>query len=255
MRKQKISFFALGFVSGILAGYFFAQWQYRLGVLSPCNQSATTTDCLALSELQPGTTPPPVYPEKPETVVQTHFSFGSLTNTYEDKEFGFSLKYPDELEIIPFDDCPSLVDQMTDGIGFAIHICNQNTISGFRNPRATSLDDYRRDYSLTAKDFEVFAKYDVGVPLTDLNESIRIHIKKSEDITTVSGVKGLKQIFTSEYFDLNTGISLSAQRTPGQVPVNNKRYVFYHPQKGAIAISVLRPYPTLEDAIIQSVSY
>lgn len=256
MIKLKISFFTLGLVSGLLAGYFLAQWQYRLSVLragSLCNQSATTTNCLTLlNQLKSGATPPP---EQPKTIL---FAFGPLTNTYEDKEFGFSLKYPDELQMYPptAAECRLLNDKMTDGGNFAVGICNQKMVSSFRNPLAHSLDDYRQDYFLTQKDFELFTR-GAPDPLTFSDTTkMRVHIKKNEDITTLSGTRGLKQIYTVEYFDANSNISI--QERPEQT-IDRQRYIFYQPQKGTMTLWI--PNRTnfaasaLEDAIIQSISY
>lgn len=256
MNRLKISSFALGIVSGVIAGYFFAQWQYRLSVPragSPCNQSATTTNCLTLlNQPKPGAT---ATPEQQET---TPFVFGPLIHIYEDKEFEFSLKYPDELQMYPptAAECRLLNDKMTDGGNFAIGICNQKMVSSFRNPLAHSLDDYRQDYFLTQKDFELFARAAPDpLPFLDTTK-MRIHIKKNQDITTLSGVRGLKQIYTVEYFDTSTNISI--QERPGQT-IDRQRYIFYQPQKGTMTLWIPNRINSvaaaLEDAIIQSISY
>lgn len=256
MNKLKIFFFALGLVSGVIAGYFFAQWQYRLSVPlagSPCNQSATTTNCLTLlNQPKPGAT---TTPEQQKT---TPFVFGPLIHIYEDKEFEFSLKYPDELQMYPSTaaECRLLNDKITDGGNFTIGICNQKMVSSFRNPFAHSLDDYQQDYFLSQKDFELFARGAPDpLPFSDTTK-MRVHIKKNEDITTLSGTRGLKQIYTIEYFNTNTNIIIHER--PGET-IDRQRYVFYHSQKGTMTLLIPNRInfaaSALEDAIIQNILY
>lgn len=203
-----------------------------------CDQSATTTPCDALEALRSKPSEPTPVPSSTPTGFP--FSFGPLKNVYKDKEFGFSLKYPDDL-ILSVPDCVSLNAKKEPQL-FGIKVCNQHSPMSGNNPNARSLADYSHDYLLAIDKTSGFIGPIAG----------RVRIKKNREMTTASGAKGLEQVVDVEFFDPTTGTSTPAMQDASWD--SQRRYVFYKQGKGVVVLLVFSSDP-LEREIVQSVSY
>ncbi|KKU80281.1 MAG: hypothetical protein UY07_C0048G0013 [Parcubacteria group bacterium GW2011_GWA1_47_8] len=184
-----------------------------------CNQSATTTPCSVLKNLR-------LHNQQAETAtsssVNTPFSFGELTNVYNDKEFGFSLKYPADFVEVQVHGWHNIVDNTTKArfwIDFCNSICN--------NINAGSLEEYRNDYAMSNKNVQIY------------------------EVSTISGIRGIKQDLS--IFDKTIDECLATGEEGCLLP-HGVRYVFFDPKKGFFVVKLYVP-ALLEDQIIQSISY
>jgi len=183
-----------------------------------CDQSATTTPCSKITDIKA----PIQQPREPAV----GFPFGPLVNVYKDKEFGFSLRYPNEI---------SLVDRHEGCIFFVDSPQPKSWLFAIQTPacssdsKMTSFEDYRKDYEMS------------GVEDTKLI----FHHLSSEAVKTKSGIEGMYQEFSIE----NSGEQIS------------KRYIFKLPQGGFVIFSKLFDDPKstyyipLEKAIIESITF
>lgn len=183
----------------------------------------------------------------------SEFKFGPLVNMYENKNTGLSMKYPNELinlgyggqlmgiittdSIIPvYGEYFGIFDGGTDRIIFA------------KNIYAKSLDDYRNNYDEPANQVETLWMNEPD------SVKFKVTIYSNTDVTTNSGIKGIKQEY-SFCIPIKNGCEES---------IHHIRYVFYTPKK-EIKILITnpnriitdKPYPfeKIERAIIDTVDY
>lgn len=176
------------------------------------------------SEYHPVSVPPIPAPDNSSRTVENPSmasvvkSFSRLTNTYEDKESGFSLRYPKEMSVYHEGGkgCVSEVQITINGriSGFLMKINPPPCQSTFIDPSADTLDDHKKDYASKTEGGEV-----------------RVHIFKTTDTVTFSGVKGVRQEYAITWFDEKTGIEedfdpkIFSVRYIFQSPSSKKFYV------------------------------
>ncbi|MBU1557470.1 hypothetical protein KKC45_00725 [Patescibacteria group bacterium] len=184
--------------------------------------------------------------DSPESIPDTStstFSFGALSNIYEDTNFGFSLNYPEEM--IKFQ--PShkscytdlrIKDQIT---GFYMSLYSPACPSPLVNISAQSLDDYKKNYIQ--------------------NNGVVVSILNTSDIETPLGTKGIKQ----EYQTFPS-LEKIEEKDPR---IFSTRYIFHNPEKGfyiiksgysfinnsSVDFDAIIPYRELENEIIKSVEW
>lgn len=141
-----------------------------------CEQSSTTTPCSELEELPEETASQDQRQSEPKPI-----SYGPLTKSYSDSEYGFSIKYPNDFEIQSGDGVTFL--DKNNARNFAMNICTPGTFCGrfYRQADISSLDDFKQT-------------------LTFENGEVHIPVEYSEFITS-SGIKVLKRVFDPKYYD------------------------------------------------------
>lgn len=162
---------------------------------SGCDQSATTTPCSQITDIQKASPIPIQQTQEPTT----SFAFGALSHTYTDKKTGFSFKYPDEVSLV---DRPGECVYLVGAPDAKAPLLTIQTPSCSTDSKMSSFEDYRKDYVVT------------GVEDTKLS----FHLLSTESIKTKSGIDGIYQKFSIE----NSG---------GQI---SKRYIFKLPQEGFV---------------------
>jgi len=173
------------------------------------------------------------------------FSFGQLVNTYEDKDFGFLFQYPDILTVESAPKgCYKQLEQKPLAIGFLMFVNNPSCPSVFANPNAHSLEDYAYDYVLHRNE-----EFDV-----------RVLILKTFYITTLFGTKGIRQEYTTQWINLETGDEEDVNPNAFSV-----RYIFFSSTKGfyslepaysnQLSAGVLGSFAALEKKIADTIQY
>lgn len=187
---------------------------------------------------------PPLLSQSSVLPVIKTFSFGSLTQIYEEKKFDFSFQYPDELVVEPEPrGCGTDLRQKAWVDGFLMFINNTSCESPFVNSNARSLEDYAHDYAIKKE-----------------NGEVRIHILKTSNIVTSAGAKGIKQEYNMSWFGSKTNVQESVKQG-----VFSVRYIFYSSKNGfyfltlaysnQISPNVLTSFVELEEKIVNTVKY
>ena len=132
---------------------------------SPQNLTATTTVPGTLSGEQPTPQPTPIQVQ-PKT-------YGPLIHTYTDTSTGFSISYPDGMEIQNGGDI-ELIDTASNGKSFALKLCSPNSLCGSTSPNTVvqSLSDLTNTQVSSSN----------GKKLTETHTSLSV-------VDTSSGVK------------------------------------------------------------------
>lgn len=190
--------------------------------ITGCNQSATTTPCSQITDIQKA---PPV-PIQQAQEPTTSFAFGTLSHTYTDKKTGFSFKYPDEISLV---DRPGGCAYLVSAPDAKAPLLTIQTPSCSTDSKMSSFEDYRKDYVVN------------GVEDTKLS----FHLLSTEIIKTKSGTEGIYQKF-------------SIENSEGQI---SKRYIFKLPQGGFVIFLKQFDNPestyylSLEQAITESLTF
>jgi hypothetical protein len=198
-------------------------------MITPCNQSATTTPCSVLEAMQRATS----FSSPIQITATEPFKFGKLVHTYTDNVSGFSFQYPDELILIERSDvCPYLMTSPDDKSALLTII----TPTCSPLSKLASLDEYKKDYIENGAD--------------DVKTSF--HLLSSDTFKTQSGIDGLHQKFSARIeFKLSTEIHTFGQN----------RYIFRLPTKGFVIFKGQEYsisdeyYSSLKQAIIGSLTY
>jgi hypothetical protein len=197
--------------------------------VSDCDQSATTTPCHQITDIQK--TPPPPVQQAQEPI--TSFAFGPLSQIYTDKKSGFSFRYPNEI---------SLVDRHEGCIYFVYSPGVKSLLFTIQTPtcspdsKKTSFEGYRKDYEMDG--------------MEDTKLSFR-HLS-SESVKTKSGIEGIYQKFS-------VSVKYNGQTTV--LDRISRRYIFKLPQSGFVIFSMQENSPDsvyylpLEQAIIGSLTF
>ncbi|MCX6719161.1 MAG: hypothetical protein NTZ38_02170, partial [Candidatus Taylorbacteria bacterium] len=180
-------------------------------------------------------TSPEQSPLTVKTDSQNAFVFGKLTQTYVDKQSGFSFKYPAELTLIKHpDSCPYFVDNLDSKSPLFVILtpdCSPITVTA-------SIDGYMKDYTLTGEE----------------NTQTLYHLLNNENTKNMAGLAVLRQAFSVNPIKQLTNDS------PDNIVIQN-RYILKLPKNGFLIIvgpsinSYFTYYSLLEKSIIDGVTY
>jgi hypothetical protein len=160
-----------------------------------CDQSATTTPCSDIHAIQKE---PPVTTQTSDPLPS--FSFGPLSQTYSNKQFGFFFQYPNEITLVDRQGgCPYLMDSPSAKMALFVVLIP----SCSSDAKKTSLEDYNKDYVVYGEE----------------NTKLQYRFLSNESIKTKSGIEGVYQKFSLEN---------------SEQPQISKRYVFKLPAGGFI---------------------
>lgn len=181
---------------------------------------------------------------KNEDILNKDFFFGEFVNDYKEDNFEFSLMYPEELGVAQVQkSCDISLYLKKPSYPSFLLIRNPDCDSAFKNPNATSLDDYKKDY----------------VP----KSGGIIHIIDSEKIITNYGTIGIKQ----KYHKFQNEEEIKNTNIDNIIP--STRYVFYNNLHGFYILYVAPPfsdnyfqksekvdvYLDLEEKIVNTIKY
>lgn len=147
-----------------------------------CDLTATTTPCSELEVTQEAAAPVESATKKQP------ISYGPLTETYTDEQYGFSFMYPKELEVSKEGDV--ILRDSSNSKKYAVKICTPNTPCGVGYSEITSLKDFEKERTSLAGES---SKYGI-ITFKEIP-------KYSVYITLENGVNLLKQITSPALFD------------------------------------------------------
>jgi hypothetical protein len=140
--------------------------------------------------------------------------------------------------------CYKQLEQKPLAIGFLMFVNNPSCPSVFANPNAHSLEDYAYDYVLHRNE-----EFDV-----------RVLILKTYYITTLFGTEGIRQEYTTQWINLETGDEEDVNPNAFSV-----RYIFFSSTKGfyslepaysnQLSAGVLGSFAALEKKIADTIQY